>query len=149
MSSGLPQLSVDPGKIQHYEYFLNDVLRTDLRISLERRDALYTQIAEYLELQRMLDKVISPENQTRPSIRTKVDIGCNFYVQAEVEDLSSIAVDVGCGIWVTMSPLEAKKFCEKKIAFLNKRVDALTNEELSIKAKINVVMSALKELQSL
>eukprot|EP00038_Savillea_parva_P021464 m.34884 g.34884 ORF g.34884 m.34884 type:complete len:113 (-) comp5200_c0_seq2:354-692(-) len=37
-------------KVQQYEYFLNEKLRTDLRKVLERRDAVYTDIAEYSKL---------------------------------------------------------------------------------------------------
>jgi len=138
-------------KLQKYEYFLNDVLREDLKTTLLRRDAVFSQVAEYMELQKILENIVTDVKTglPRPCIRTQVEIGCNFYVQGEIEDLGKIVVDIGTGIWLPMTLSEAKKYCDDKIAFLNAQIDDLTKEELMLKSRVNVVYSALQELQGL
>jgi len=139
---------VDMDKVSKYEYFLNEVLRSDLKTTLERRDELYNQVAQYMELQTVLEKVGGAMNADGNSkLKTKVDIGSNFYVQAEIPDLKTVTVDVGCGIWLPMSSEDAIAFCEKKVSFLNSRVNDLTQQELGIKAQINIVLEGLKEIQ--
>ena len=51
----------------------------------DQREKVYEEAAEYLQLQTTLQKLnedgLEEENG---SLKTKVDIGCNFFVQAEV-----------------------------------------------------------------
>lgn len=148
-----PEESFEPPKIDkitQYEYFLNEVLRTDLKTTLDRRDELYNQISQYMELQTVLDKLQGAnEGDENTKLRTRVDIGCNFYIQAEIANTKIINVDIGCGIWLPMSPKDALSFSEKKLVFLNARVDELTQKELQIKAQIKLVLNGLRELQNI
>lgn len=139
-------------KVTNYENFLNEVLRTDLKTTLDRRDELYNEISQYMELQTVLEKlsVTGDESEgTDTKLKTRVDIGSNFYVQAEIPSTKTITVDIGCGIWLPMMPKDVLKFCEKKLFFLNARVDHLTQQELSIKAQIKLVLEGLREIQNI
>lgn len=139
-------------KITRYEEFLNEVLRKDLKETLERREEVYCLVSEYMELQTVVEKLEKAkafEPPTSTKLRTRVEIGCNFYVQANITDLDKIIVDVGCGIWIPMNRDEASKFIVEKLKVLNTQVSSLTQQELQIKAKINIVLQGIRELQGI
>lgn len=139
-------------KTRSYEYFLNEVLREDLKIILSRRDELYQKVAEYMEQELIFEKVISitSTNEEKEPLVTKVDIGCNFYVQGEMPTpIKTVIMDIGCGIFLTMSIQEGLLHCKQMIQYLNKRIETLTKQELETKAKINVTLRGLQELQQL
>ena len=90
-------------QIQHYERFLNEVLRTKLRWCLKlivlwvlliilstflqsreclnARETFITDIHDYLQLKKSLENF--NEIDTEP-LKTKVDLGCGFFVQSKV-----------------------------------------------------------------
>jgi prefoldin subunit 5 len=134
-------------KVTKYEEFLNDVLRPDLKTTLDRRDELYNQISQYMELQTILEKIPAGDNSLK--LKTRVDIGSNFYVQAEIPNTKLITVDLGCGIWLPMAPPDAIIFSQKKLMDLNQKAEELTQKELGIKAQIKLVLEGLREIQKI
>lgn len=139
----------NPDKVTRYEEFLNEILRKDLKDTLERREELYCTISEYMELQTVLEKLDNAKafDSSSSKLRTKVELGCNFYVQGSITDLDKIIVDVGCGIWLPMNRIETLKFVSHKLKLLNAQAAAFTQQELQIKAKINIVLQGIRELQ--
>jgi len=135
-------------KVTTYEHFLNDVLKMDLRKALERREVFNSKIAECTQQKSILEKLTSSP-QLSTGIRAQVDIGCNFYVQSEVPNLDKVVMNVGCGIWLEVTPAEAVRMCEKCISSYKTKIDFITKEELQIKAHINLVIDALREMQNL
>ncbi|KAF8946280.1 hypothetical protein BGZ46_005821, partial [Entomortierella lignicola] len=67
-------------KIARYESFVNEGLRKDLKDALDARDAIYDQISEYLKLAKDIE-IIKDNELTE--MKTQVDLGSNFYVQAK------------------------------------------------------------------
>lgn len=72
-------------KIHKYEQFLNETLREDLRkVSLLEQNVML-QLSGYADLkmfiQSLLDDYFKPADK---ALKTKVDLGCNFYVNAEM-----------------------------------------------------------------
>ncbi|TKS65230.1 Protein UXT [Collichthys lucidus] len=98
-------------KILQYEKFISDVMRRDLERVLEQRDSVYEKISQYLQLKNTIQSLQDSGSQ---QLKTDVDLGCNFYVQAEVEDSSRIFVAVGYGFFVEMTHEEALRFIDKK-----------------------------------
>jgi prefoldin subunit 5 len=135
-------------KVTTYEHFLNEVLKTDLKKTLEKREEVQSKIAEYTQQKSILEKLTSSPGLST-SIRAKVDLGCNFYVQSEIPNLDTIMMNIGCGTWLEVTPPEAILICEKQIAHHNIGVEFLTKQELKIKAHINLVIDALREIQSI
>ncbi|XP_064604925.1 protein UXT homolog [Liolophura sinensis] len=135
-------------KILSFEHFLNETLRQDLRQVLEKRDRLYGEIAEYLQLKTTIER-IQESNLEKEELKTKVDLGCNFYVQASVPDCSRIFVCVGFGIYLEFTLKEAIKFSEKKVKRFTVLTDKLTEDASKIKAHIKLVLEGLKELQGI
>ena len=80
-------------------------------------------------------------------LKTKVDLGCNFYCQARVPDPTKIFVSVGLGFFVELTLDEALKFISKKDGELGKEADKLTANCAKLKANIKLVIGGLQELQ--
>lgn len=131
-------------KVLQYENFINEVLRRDLQKVLEQRDSVYEKISQYLQLKNTLQSLQEAGSE---KLKTEVDLGCNFYVQAQVEDASRIFVAVGYGFFVEMTHDEALKFIEKKTAQLTQFTEQLTKDSAKIKAHIRLVLEGLRELQ--
>ncbi|XP_019716196.1 protein UXT [Hippocampus comes] len=133
-------------KVLQYERFIDEVLKKDLQRVTEQRDAVYEQISHYLQLKNTLQALQETDSHR---LKTDVDLGCNFYVQAEVEDSSKIFVLVGFGFFVEMDHAEALHFIDKKTSQLTAFTDQLTKDCAKIKANIRLVLQGLRELQGL
>ncbi|KAG9336017.1 hypothetical protein AGOR_G00139120 [Albula goreensis] len=143
MTSGKPNIDE---KVLQYETFINEVLKRDLQSVLEQRDAVYEKISQYLQLKNTIECL--QESGSR-DLKTEVDLGCNFYVQAHVQDSSKIFVAVGYGFYVELTLPEALKFIDKKTAQLTVYTESLTKDSAKIKANIRMVLEGLRELQGL
>ncbi|XP_033988086.1 protein UXT [Trematomus bernacchii] len=137
--------NVDP-KVLQYENFIHDVLKKDLQKVLEQRDSVYEKISQYLQLKNTIQSLQDTGCQ---KLKTDVDLGCNFFVQAEVEDSSKIFVAVGFGFFLEMTHDEALRFIEKKTSQLTAFTEQLTKDSAKIKAHIRMVLEGLRELQGL
>ncbi|XP_035016345.1 protein UXT [Hippoglossus stenolepis] len=133
-------------KVLQYENFINDVLKRDLQKVLEQRDEVYEKISQYLQLKNTIHTLQEVGSQR---LKTDVDLGCNFFVQAEVEDSSRIFVAIGYGFFVEMTHDEALRFIEKKTNQLTAFTEQLTKDSAKIKANIRMVLEGLRELQGL
>lgn len=143
MTSG--NLNIDD-KVLQYEAFINDVLKRDLQTVLEQRDGVYEKISQYLQLKNTIKSIQETDSK---ELKTDVDLGCNFYVQAHVPDTSKIFVSVGFGFFVEFTLSEALKFIEKKTKQLTEYTEVLTKDAAKIKANIRLVLEGLRELQGL
>ncbi|XP_074538468.1 protein UXT [Halichoeres trimaculatus] len=133
-------------KVLQYENFINEVLKRDLQKVLEHRDSVYEKISQYLQLKNTIQTLQESGSQ---QLKTEVDLGCNFYVQAEVEDASRIFVAVGYGFFVEMTHDEALRFIDKKTSQLTAFTEQLSKDSAKIKANIRMVLEGLRELQGL
>ncbi|KAG5838875.1 protein UXT [Anguilla anguilla] len=133
-------------KVLQYETFIDEVLKRDLQRVLEQRDGVYEKIAQYLQLKNTIESL---QESGCKDLKTEVDLGCNFYVQAHVQDSSRIFVAVGYGFFVELTLPEALKFIEKKTSQLTTYTDAFTKDAAKIKANIRMVLEGLRELQGL
>ena len=70
-------------KVHRYETFLNERLRGDLRKCLEQRDKIYEEQAEFLALRNSIQAIKTAELVPGEPLKTKVDLGCNFYCQVQ------------------------------------------------------------------
>ena len=131
-------------KVLKYEEFVNEVLKNDLKHVLSERDKIYDEIAEYMKLQTSIERLNTIE---RRPIKQMIDVGCNFYMQAEVKNTDFIFVDIGMGLHVQMKFDEALRFLKKKIDQLTVKSEHLTDKSVDIKARIKLIIGALAELQ--
>lgn len=136
-------------KVTKYEAFLNEKLRPDLKACLEDRDNIYAEIAEYASLKKSIEALKSADLPQGQALKTKVDLGQNFYVKARVKNPQKVCVDIGFGMFLEMNQTEALEYIEKKSKFLNEKADNLTKESVKIKASIKLVLHGLREIQGL
>lgn len=137
-------------KVLKFEHFLNETLQGDLNKLTQLRDKAYEEISQYLQLQRTIERLDSnTEEGEKKCIKTKVDLGCNFYAQAEVPEDKMIYVCVGYGFFVNFTYPEALNFIEKKTKFLNDKADKLTSDIVNVRAQMRMVLEGLKELQGI
>ncbi|XP_053144998.1 protein UXT isoform X2 [Hemicordylus capensis] len=106
----LPEQQVQ-GKLLQYEAFVSDVLQRDLQKVLEQREEVCEKIAQYLQLKNVIERLQETRGQ---ELVTQVDLGCNFYVNAEVPETSTIFVALGYGFYAELTLPEALVFIEKK-----------------------------------
>ena len=141
-------------KVEVYEHFVNDKLKSDLRRVLDEQESIFSDIAEYLQIKDTIEKIESSSRGSESAdsdfqLETKVDLGCNFYVNARVDKASKIFIAIGYGFHLEMSFAEALKFVEKKVKILQSTADELSLKASEIKANIKFVLEGLKEIQHL
>lgn len=136
-------------KVKRYEEFLNERLRKDLETVLKTQGQVNSKIAEYLQLKSVIENIKNRDGGSGKALKTQVDLGCNFYCQAQITDPSKILVSVGYGFYVEFTLDEAQEFIEKKCAQLTAYASKLGNDSANIKARIKLVMEGLREMQEI
>eukprot|EP00088_Acartia_fossae_P044469 TRINITY_DN47241_c0_g1_i1.p1 TRINITY_DN47241_c0_g1~~TRINITY_DN47241_c0_g1_i1.p1 ORF type:complete len:160 (+),score=17.90 TRINITY_DN47241_c0_g1_i1:37-516(+) len=136
-------------KIAKYESHLNDTLKKDLETCLECRDKIYSEQAEFLALRNSILAIKGANLAKREPLKTRVDLGCNFYCEARVPDPSTIMVDIGMGFFMEMTLDEALDYIKKKDSALSAEAEKLSVQATKIKANIKLIILGLKELQSI
>ena len=86
------------------------------------------------------------QEQQRTSLKTMVNIGSDFYVQAAVPDTSWVYVSAGLGFHVQLTLDEAVQFCTQREAHYSAAAEALTQKAAQLKARIKLVVAAIDEL---
>jgi prefoldin subunit 5 len=100
-------------KITKYETFINDQLRPDLENALQERDKIYAEIAEFLALKNSIEAIKASKLLPGEPLKTKVDLGSNFYCQAVVSNPNRIFVAVGLGMYLNLSGLFYRVLCSR------------------------------------
>ena len=131
-----------------YEEFLNDVLKKDLKTLLDQRDAVYQDIAHHLELRNTIHTLEKAQADKKP-LKTKVDLGCNFYCSAKVDDPSRIFVKIRFGFFLEMTLPEALEHISRRVTSLEDSAKTLGQDAVAVRAKIDMVLEALRELQGI
>lgn len=72
-------------QIKKYEEFLNERLRGDLIKVTNLQEELIRKISNYEEIEQFIKSIKSGQIvDDKNLIKTQVDLGCNFYVQAKM-----------------------------------------------------------------
>ncbi|XP_054258143.1 protein UXT homolog [Macrosteles quadrilineatus] len=137
-----------PQKVLKYEEFINDVLKEQLKKIEFDIDITLTEIAEFIQLGNIIQALLD-NNLVQEGVKTQVDLGCNFYMQAFVKDPSKILVDIGLGYYVEFTLSEALIVIKRRTIVLNKKVDILRDQSAQTKAHIKLVLHGIQELQNL
>lgn len=136
-------------KVLKYETFLSERLRPDLKAALEERDKLYAETAEFLALKNSIEAIKASKLLPGEPLKTKVDLGSNFYCQAVVPNPSRIIIEVGLGFYVEFTHDEGLAFIDKRVKLLEDKAKELTYETTKLKANIKLVLQGLREMQNI
>ncbi|XP_046750464.1 protein UXT homolog [Diprion similis] len=136
-------------KVAQFEAYVNEVLQEDLKkleLKLNEKNA---ETAEFLQLKSTISALKSMRSESNKGFKTKLDIGNNFYVQAEVEDASTILLDVGLGHFVEFTLDEAVVVINVRLKLLDRQVKNIRRESAKTKAHIKLILMSIMELQGM
>ncbi|KAG4105282.1 Prefoldin alpha-like protein [Neocallimastix lanati (nom. inval.)] len=133
-------------QILKYEKFVNDTLKPKLKNELDLRDKIYDEISEYSKLNTKIEFI--KENNLK-KLRTKVDLGSNFYVNAEIDDTEYIFMNIGYGFHAQLKLDEAQQYIEKKTTLLEKKAEKHSEEIAKIKSHIKLVLETIQQILDL
>ncbi|KAF7490977.1 Protein UXT [Sarcoptes scabiei] len=132
-------------EILKYEQFVENVLKNDLRLVLERYNEICDKIADLLKI-RSVCKMIT-ENKMK-SMKTMADLGSNCYVKCLIPSTDHILLNVGLDCFIEFSIEEALKFIDKRSNLYNKSLEILKEKSAKIKAHIKIVLNLIDQLQN-
>jgi prefoldin alpha subunit len=134
-----------PKSPEDVDRVINENLRKDLA-NLERAlNKINEEIIEYMQL----EKTIEFMKEHKPDgFKTKVDVGANMFMQAKVEKIEPILINVGLNVYLELASDEALKFLKMKIKILTKEADVIRDETLKIRSQIKILLMYLAEQQS-
>ena len=139
-------------KLKEYSKFIDSTLHPQLKSTVSARDETEADIREYQELHDKLT-VIKRENQ-KP-LEALVNLGNELcYCGAEVEDPSTVFIDVGLGFFVELTVDEAMSVILKRITFLEtkklpKRIDDARKVAADMESSIIILESLARDLQEM
>ncbi|KAK7862430.1 hypothetical protein R5R35_001340 [Gryllus longicercus] len=132
-------------KIHKYEIFINDVLKEDLKKIHFLRDKVLHDLAELGQLKNTLETYIDMDLEN--GFKSQMSLGCDFYVQANINDARTIFIDIGLGHYLEFSLKSALIYVEKRSAMLQKQLQKLAQDSADNKATIKLVLGGIQELQ--
>jgi prefoldin alpha subunit len=125
---------------------INDNLRKELEELELHLNHINEDIAEYMQL----DKSIEFIKAHKPNgYKTKVDIGTNMFMLANVEKIEPILINIGLNTYLELELEEASKFLKMKIKALNNEAEVLRERSLKVRADIKVLLLYLAEIQNM
>jgi prefoldin alpha subunit len=125
-------------QLTRYEKFI-DQLQADLTDQLAKRDLVYDKISNCCKLQSQLKLIIG-------KTKTKVNIGCDFFMDAVISDPSKILINVGLDYYVEMDRNEAELFLKKQKEIDEVKANAFTVKIASIRSHIKLVLRTIQEV---
>mmetsp|Transcript_24873 Transcript_24873/g.63010 ORF Transcript_24873/g.63010 Transcript_24873/m.63010 type:complete len:163 (-) Transcript_24873:107-595(-) len=132
-------------KVREYEAFVAQRLQPDLRTALEALDVANAELADFLALRAQLEQI---EALQLEPLRLQVNLGADFFAQAQVDDPSKVCVHVGLGFFAELTRAEALSFIEGKARTLELRAATLGEQASTIRAHIQVLLEAVAELSN-
>eukprot|EP01104_Vermistella_antarctica_P005983 TRINITY_DN16719_c0_g1_i1.p2 TRINITY_DN16719_c0_g1~~TRINITY_DN16719_c0_g1_i1.p2 ORF type:complete len:149 (+),score=41.97 TRINITY_DN16719_c0_g1_i1:184-630(+) len=127
------------------EKFVEERLKVDLQKILDKRDVIYSQVSQHMELRNNIE-LVQKQTEAQGKMTSMVNMGCNFFAKASVTETKYIYVSIGLGFHAQLTPEEAFAFIDRKEAMLNKRADGLTEEANMLKARIKLLYQGMHML---
>ena len=130
-------------KIDKYQNFAEQKLKPQLEEYNKARDTVYQELGQYLQLRNTIEMF---REQKLKTFETRVDMGKEFYIQAEANDLERFVVKVSQHYYVELNQDEALLFIKKKETLMNSQIEQLSQKAAEVKAHIVFVNEAIREL---
>lgn len=124
---------------------INDNLRKDLMNLEKALSKINEEVIEYMQLEKTLEFL---KEHKPDGFKTKVDVGSNMFMQAKVEKIEPIIINVGLNVYLELEIDEALKFLKMKIKILTKEADVIRDESLKIRTQIKILLMYLAEQQN-
>ena len=130
-------------KLRSYEEYANETLKTGLENIIKQQAQVSNDITEYSNLKKALKLT---KNSTK--IKTKVDLGFHFFVNAEAEisENNKFMIYLGHDFYAEMDIDQAVEFIDKKVKILEKKLEYLRGEAAQFQGQIRFTLEAVREL---
>lgn len=133
-------------KIVQFEAFINNVLRVDLSKLEEKLNTKNSDLAEFLQLKSVIN-TWKDTGADKNGFKTKVEMGCGYFVQAAVEDVSKILLHVGLNHFVEFSLDDALVVINVRMKLLENQIENLRKQVALTNAHIKLILLGIGELQ--
>jgi prefoldin alpha subunit len=121
-------MSTGKAAFERFHEFADQQLLPDLEHALEWREQCQRKQSEFAELQIALETIRDKRMRTMDA---QMNLGCEMYMKARVDDTSHVFVDVGLGFHAEFTLEEALTFLAKKLKALEKCVVCCTQPAAS------------------
>ncbi|KAL4499111.1 hypothetical protein ABPG72_017013 [Tetrahymena utriculariae] len=139
-------MNQNQSEAQKYESFLNSRLKIDLNKAFRRKDIYQTRLRDYIETEMFIQKAESIQGD---SIKMKMDLGHQFFANAEIENKDKIVLDVGLGVFVELTYKEAKDIIFEQKIELERLIRKADIDIVDIKTNIKIFENTLNQLAGL
>eukprot|EP01100_Stratorugosa_tubuloviscum_P015372 TRINITY_DN8790_c0_g1_i1.p1 TRINITY_DN8790_c0_g1~~TRINITY_DN8790_c0_g1_i1.p1 ORF type:complete len:161 (+),score=58.73 TRINITY_DN8790_c0_g1_i1:50-532(+) len=129
-------------KVNYYQKLILEYYEPKLQFYLEQTNLLKQELEQFNELR---EKIFLIQENNLVKLKTQVEIGPNYYVQAIIEDTTKIFVNVGLGFHVEFTLPEALKFIDKKTQLISNKMNKIHAQTMDIQATIKLIYFAIEE----
>lgn len=133
-------------KVKEYEYFIEDILKKDLREIEKDLNGKLVKYNDWDEIKTMTE-VVKEFRRKNCDMLVRVDIGRGIFMNGEICDYERTYVNVGLGIILEMDCDEAARYSNIRLRFLKKEIDHCRKLAVKVKVHIKMVLLAINELQ--
>ncbi|CAG9807979.1 unnamed protein product [Chironomus riparius] len=131
-----------PKSTEEIEYFLNDKLKVELGNLENALNKSNEDVMEYIQLEKTIEFIKTNKSD---GFKTQIDVGTNMFMEASVDKIEPILINVGLNVYLELSIEEALKFLGQKIKILNKESEVIREESLKVRAEIKILLMYLAE----
>ncbi|KPJ01467.1 hypothetical protein RR46_08504 [Papilio xuthus] len=128
-----------------YENFINNVLKESLRLHDQYLQKVNEEISELVQEKHTL-KVITDEKLHPNGFKTKVDIGCNFFMEAFVPDTSKLLMHIGLKHYMEFTVSEANTYIDARIKVYEAKAEEIKKKIYTTKAHIKLMLFGVQQL---
>ncbi|EAS00800.2 prefoldin subunit (macronuclear) [Tetrahymena thermophila SB210] len=139
-------MNKNQSEAQKYESFLNSRLKIDLNKAYRRKEIYQMRLRDYIETEMFIQKAESIQGD---SIKMKLDLGHQFFANAEIENKDKIVLDVGLGVFVELTYKEAKDIIFQQKIELERLIRKADIDIVDIKTNIKIFENTLNQLAGL
>lgn len=134
------ELNMTKKTVDDIQEVINNKLKRDLENFEVALDKINKELIEYMQL----EKTIAFMKEHKSSgFKTKVDVGGNMFMQATVDKIEPILIDVGLKVYLELEIDEALKFLRSKINILKKESSVIREESLKVRSEIKILLMYL------
>ncbi|KAL6753865.1 hypothetical protein V8C86DRAFT_3139544 [Haematococcus lacustris] len=133
-------------KVLEYERFVNDVLKEDLRKSIQLKTDLLGELKDYEDLEANL---LLLQREGLQQLKSQVELGMGVRCEALVPDTSNVFINIGLGFHAEVALADAPRVIALRKVALAAQVARVLQQCGEIRANIKLTEGALAQLQQL
>eukprot|EP01016_Furgasonia_blochmanni_P052134 TRINITY_DN8283_c0_g1_i14.p1 TRINITY_DN8283_c0_g1~~TRINITY_DN8283_c0_g1_i14.p1 ORF type:complete len:172 (-),score=17.24 TRINITY_DN8283_c0_g1_i14:164-679(-) len=124
-----------------YQDFLQSQLKTDLQSLQEYKNECEIKIRDYQEISEWINAL---DDTKEP--KAYVDLGCSFFMKAEILHPDRIYLDVGLGFFAEVTTKEAKPIIDIRLRHLKQKLQTTREKITDVQARIKFFEEALERI---